>query len=273
MAARMSTNRRFFKGLARAFGGAFLFNLPLWMTMEMWWLGFYMDRWRLVLLILLTIPLLVGLSYIAGFEETFSLKEDLVDAFVAIAVAVVTSTIMLWLMGRITSDMSVQEIVGKVALETVPASIGALLAQSMLGQNSEPRKRKRIHYYGGLFLMAVGALFVAWNVAPTEEILVIAYSMSSVQGLVIMLVSLLIIHAFMFTMEFRGEPDIPEDTPFMTLLLRETVVGYAIALLLSAYVLWSFGRLDGVAAAPALLTIVVLGLPAALGAASARLIL
>ena len=86
------------------------------------------------------------------------------------------------------------------------------------------------------------------------------------------LLSLLIIHAFMFAMEFRGEPDIPEDTPFLTLLLRETVVGYAIAVVLSAYVLWSFGRLGGVAPAPALLAIIVLGLPAALGAAAARLI-
>jgi uncharacterized membrane protein len=28
-------------GLARGLGGAILFALPLLMTMEMWWLGFY----------------------------------------------------------------------------------------------------------------------------------------------------------------------------------------------------------------------------------------
>ncbi|HEV2129601.1 MAG TPA: DUF2391 family protein, partial [Longimicrobiaceae bacterium] len=81
-----SANRRFAVGLARAFGGALIFSLPMLMTMEMWWLGFYMDRFRLALFMSLIIPLLVGLSYYAGFEETFSLKNDLVDAFVAYAV-------------------------------------------------------------------------------------------------------------------------------------------------------------------------------------------
>lgn len=34
------------KGLARAFGGSIIFASPLLMTMEMWWLGFYMNRKR-----------------------------------------------------------------------------------------------------------------------------------------------------------------------------------------------------------------------------------
>ncbi len=63
-------SRRFALGLVRAFGGAILFSFPMLMTMEMWWLGFYMDPLRLALFILLAIPLLVGLSYYAGFEPT-----------------------------------------------------------------------------------------------------------------------------------------------------------------------------------------------------------
>jgi hypothetical protein len=65
------------------------------MTMEMWWLGFYMDRFRLILLALLNVPLLTALSYHAGFEETFSLRDDLIDAFVAYAVGVVAATAVL----------------------------------------------------------------------------------------------------------------------------------------------------------------------------------
>ncbi|MBA3444346.1 MAG: DUF2391 family protein [Gemmatimonadales bacterium] len=56
-------NRRFALGLVRAFGEAILFSFPMLMTMEMWWLGFYMSPTRLALFILLDIPLLVGLSY------------------------------------------------------------------------------------------------------------------------------------------------------------------------------------------------------------------
>jgi uncharacterized membrane protein len=83
------TNRRFALGLVRAFGGAILFAFPMLMTMEMWWLGFYIDPLRLAIFILSSIPLLVGLSYYAGFEETFQLIDDVVDAFAAYAVGVV----------------------------------------------------------------------------------------------------------------------------------------------------------------------------------------
>ena len=44
---RIAERRR---GEDDAFGGALLFGLPLLMTMEMWWLGFYIDRLRLLIL-------------------------------------------------------------------------------------------------------------------------------------------------------------------------------------------------------------------------------
>ena len=79
-------NRLFLIGLGRAFGGALIFSLPMLMTMEMWWLGFTMEKWKLALLLLLTIPLLIGLSHYMGFEDTFGFKDDALDAFVALAV-------------------------------------------------------------------------------------------------------------------------------------------------------------------------------------------
>ena len=54
---------QFARGLGRAFGGAVLFAFPLLMTMEMWQLGFSMNRMRLALFIVATLPLLFGLSY------------------------------------------------------------------------------------------------------------------------------------------------------------------------------------------------------------------
>ncbi|MCA1608270.1 MAG: TIGR02587 family membrane protein, partial [Acidobacteria bacterium] len=51
------TGSEFFSNLARAYGGAILFSFPMLMTMEMWWLGFYMNGIRLTLFTLLSIPM------------------------------------------------------------------------------------------------------------------------------------------------------------------------------------------------------------------------
>ena len=50
-----------------------------------------------------------------------------------------------------------------------------------------------------------------------------------------------------------------------------TLAGYGVALLVSAFTLWAFGRLDG-GVSDAVRSIVVLAFPAALGAAIARLV-
>jgi putative integral membrane protein (TIGR02587 family) len=267
-------DRRFLIGLARAFAGAMLFALPMLMTEEMWQLGFYMDRWRLVLLLVAQLPLLVGLSYMSGFEPTFHLLEDAVDACAALAVGFVSSATLLALMGVIGGGTSADEVIGKVALHAVPASMGALLAQSQLGgeEHEQELEERGATYWGELFLMAVGALFFAFNMAPTEEMLLIAFKMNDWQVLLLAALSLAAMHGFVYAVEFSGQEQIRAGGPAGA-FVRLSVVGYALALLVSAYVLWTFGRFDGTALLPALVSTLVLGFPAAIGAAAARLVL
>jgi uncharacterized membrane protein len=56
------------RGLARAFGGSILFALPMLMTMEMWWLGFYLSPARILLLMTVFFPILVGVAHYIGFD-------------------------------------------------------------------------------------------------------------------------------------------------------------------------------------------------------------
>src|SRR5687768_6005584 len=87
------SSRGFGVELARGFGGAILFSFPLLMTMEMWWLGFSMDRFRLALFLALAFMLVLGLSYFEGSDETF--KIDVLDTLIASAVGYAVSLIML----------------------------------------------------------------------------------------------------------------------------------------------------------------------------------
>jgi putative integral membrane protein (TIGR02587 family) len=150
-----------------------------------------------------------------------------------------------------------------------------MFAQSELGVKDETKEGKRRHagYAGEIFIMAAGALFLAFNVAPTEEMMLIAHQMSPWHSIALLLVSILIIHAFVYTLEFQGTPSIPAGSPFWSVFLRFTIVGYAIALLMSSYMLWTFGRTDGLALHQTVSILIVLGFPSAVGAAAARLIL
>jgi putative integral membrane protein (TIGR02587 family) len=269
------TEEHFGVGLARAFAGAIIFALPLLMTMEMWWLGFYMAPLRLAFLLLLLLPLLVGLAFHAGFEESLTWQHALVSAAVAYAVGFSAAAAVLVLLAVIWPGMPVEEILGKIVLQAVPGSFGALLARSQLGEHKAEEKERGSseRYAGEIFLMAVGALFLAFNVAPTEEIALIAYQMTHWHALALAVVSLVMMHAFVYAVGFRGQSSIPSGTPTWSIFLRFTVVGYAVVLLISVYVLWTIGRTDGMALDTIVIMTFVLGFPAALGAAAARLII
>jgi putative integral membrane protein (TIGR02587 family) len=262
-------------GIARAFGGALIFTLPILMTMEMWSLGFSTSNARLALLLLLTIPLLIGLSHYMGFEETFGLKDDARDAFIALAIGFVAGAVALTIFSVIGPGMSAREIIGKVSIQAVPGSIGAMFAQSELGGNQQKKDEKKRHagYGGEIFIMAAGALYLAFNVAPTEEMSLIAHQSTTWHVVALALVSLLVMHGFVYGVEFHGTAAIPPETRLWSVFLRYTIVGYAVVLCISLYMLWTFGRTDGLAFHQTLSILVVLGFPAAVGAAAARLIL
>lgn len=267
-------NRDYAIGVARAFGGALLFSLPILMTMETWTLGFAMDRLRLALLMLSLLPILVGLAYYSGFEETTQLLDAVLDAFVAIAVTTIMAGSFLLLFGVITANDTPNEWIGKIVIQAVPGSIGALLAQSQLGRPPEQeRTRRESSVFGEYFFMCAGALFLAANIAPTEEVIVIAQQISVWQAIAIAVLSLVLMHAFVYAVEFRGQHERPTDRSLLRTFVKFSLNGYLLAVAISAYICWSFGRLDGLSVGQALHVMIVLGLPASVGAASARLVL
>ncbi len=267
-----ASTHNFAVDLVHDFGGAIVFSIPLLMTMEMWWLGFYMDRFRLAVFLVFAFLLVMGLSYFEGGEETF--KIEVLDALTAFAVGYVVALLMLFLLGIIKPGMSADELMGKIALHAIPSSIGAILARRQLDGEQTHKEEKRQDQYGGkIFLMGVGAIFLAFQLAPTEEMVLIGHQITGWHAVALALISLSIMQAFLCSIEAKGRHSIFSHRFFWYVFMRLTIVGYALVLLLSLYVLWTFGRLDGTAFSEAMMSILVLGFPAAVGASAARLIL
>lgn len=260
--------------LSRAFAGALIFCLPLLMTMEMWWLGFTLEPWRLAQFMIVNIAILYGLSKVAGFEASHSKIDDLLDTFAAYFVAVVVAAIVLALTGAISLRMTASEVAGMIAIQAVPASFGAMVGAKLMGEGDaiEQSEHWRRTYSGRLFLFLAGALFLSFTVAPTEEMILVSFKMSPWQSLAMMLGSILLLHAILYIVGFRGQKGRAERSHSHA-LFRQSLPGYAIAITASLYLLWSFGRLDGLGLAPAVMAVIVLAVPASIGAGIARIVI
>jgi putative integral membrane protein (TIGR02587 family) len=271
--------RQFLIGLARGTAGALLFALPMLMTMEMWFLGLYVNPWRLLLLCILNLPLRLLLARRIGFESINSWSQALRDAITAYGLGIVVSAAVLLLFGILNDQLTASNIVAKVALQSVPASIGALLGRSQLGQHSDAEDEEEGEYSGEtgylheLFMMVVGALFLSLNVAPTEEMILIAYKVTPYHILALCLLSIAIMHGFVYALHFKGSHRLHEGQQWWQSFIRFTLPGYVIAIAISIYTLWTFERLDHTSLSQIMNAAVILGVPASIGAATARLIL
>lgn len=268
-------------GFGRAFGGALLFGMPMLMTMELWELGATLDRFRLALLLALAVPLLVGISHRVGFEPTFGWREDLRDAMIALGVGLVAGAAVLSMLAILGPGMSAREMIGAVAIQAVPAAFGAMLGRSQFGgadddddagDDGDDGPKALGGYPGTLFMMIVGALYFSLNIAPTEEMKLISFKMTPWHGVVVILASMGLMHAFVYGLGFHGGAG-PEEGPGWSSFLRVTLVGYVLCLTTSLFCLWIFGSLQGMGVEAATMGMIVLAFPAALGAATARLVL
>ena len=244
------------------------------MTMELWWLGFYIDRARFLIFVILGVLLVAMISFYEGIADTFAGKDDILDTLVSYFVGFSLSALMLFLFGVIGSDMPVKEVLGKIGLQAVPASFGAVLGQAVLGSSGEKGRETRATTYSGqLTLTVAGAIFLAMSVSPTEEMQLIAYQMNLWHTLALAWFTLLITHLFIYGAN-RGQEDKTDASFFdVGLILRFTLVTYAVVLVVSFYILWTFGALDGMDTTNAVKTTSVLAFPAALGASASKLIL
>lgn len=277
MADRAASNADYGLALARGLGGAVLFAFPLLMTMEMWWIGFYIEPARLLIFLILNFLMLFGLGSFVGFERSGTARGLFLEACAAYGIGIVASAVMLAVFGILGPGMDVSEMIGKTAIQAIPASLGAMLARKQLAvdeageEQRENTREEQAGYAGQLFLMAAGAVYVSFNVAPTQEMLVIAYKMTPARTVALVVLSVGALHAFVYSVGFKGqEPQ--REMGFGRVFVAYTLAGYAVALCVSVYVLWTFERFDGISEPQIAAMVAVLGFPAALGAAVARLV-
>lgn len=271
--------------LVRGASGGFLFGMPLLYTMEVWWVGSSASPVRLLLAIVLTFAIVFMLNRTAGFRKTSDTNaiEAAMDTVEALAIGILCTGIVLVLLREITLETALSEAVGKLIYESVPFSLGVALANQFLGGdesrdqqrsgNEETKPEGALHAtlsdLGGTL---IGATIIAFNIAPTDEIPMLAGAVSGLRLLLVMAASLLISYAIVFAAGFANQQKRQQQEGIFQRPLSETIVAYLVSLFAAALMLAFFNRLHLADPWQVWLSYsIVLGLPATIGGAAGRL--
>jgi len=253
----------------RAAGGGLIVGLPLLFTMEVWWHGFELPWWKILLLLGIGFGIVLGYSSIAGFRRERTVTELVLDSVIALGLGVVIAAVALVLLGQIDGTTSVREASGKIALESIPIAFGVSLAATQLGGEATDGD-DGANPFERLLIAAGGALIFALNVAPTEEPMLLGIQAPFWLLVLVIGVSIVVTYALVFLADFGGR--LRTGAGILGHPWSETLTAYAMSLLVSVVLLWSFGRFDGVGLGPIMGMIVMLTVVASVGAAVARLL-
>ncbi|MBA2432149.1 MAG: TIGR02587 family membrane protein [Chthoniobacterales bacterium] len=264
---------------ARGIAGGLMFSLPLLYTMEVWWAGFVASPMRLLIYVAATFVLLLGYNHYAGLHQDASWREVAIDSVEEMGLGLLVAAGLLFLLGQLETDMHLYEIVGKVTVEAMTVAIGISIGTAQLGGADERQAKGRteasakdeVRFGGQMVIAACGAMLFAANVAPTEEIVLIASEARIEKILGLAVLSIVLTALILYYIEFTGAGRFVRSNGFVSVVVG-TVVTYAVALVVSAAVLWFFGRFDD-ALITCVAQTVVLGLAATLGASAGRLLL
>ena len=280
--------------LIRGFAGGMLIGTPLLYTMEVWWVGSATPPGRVLLSLAVAFVLVFGLTLVDGFrleeepgrsgpvsrsEGRSGPAAALFDGVVSFGIGIVSVTAILLLIREIDGETPLLDALGKIGYEAIPFCLGVAVASSILARGrdgdggNEDEIRHRHPTLADLGATAIGAVFFAFNIAPTDEIRLVAAAATPLSLIAAIAVSLLISYAIVFEAGFGGETKRHHQEGVLQHPATETMVAYVIALVVAAFLLWFFGNLDfSEPWTVSLERILVLGLPAAIGGAAGRLV-
>lgn len=279
------------RAILRGAAGSFLFGIPLLYTVEVWAIGSATDSIRLLVVQAVTFVVVLLLTQIEGFRRSLSINpiETVLESIEALGIGIICAAIALLLLRRITLETPLSEALGKLIFEGVPFSLGVTLARSTLDRR-RPNTRRSLDAQQTLLPTAVsfrgvisdtladidatiiGAIVIAFSIAPTEEIAIIASALPSLWLLLIMGASLLISYVIVFASGFTDRSERAQRGLLLS-PLTETLLTYIVVLAASTLMLVFFQQLSGNDPWQEWLgNIIVLGLPASVGGAAGRIL-
>ena len=271
--------------LARAASGGMLFGIPLLFTMEVWWVGSKTRPLESLGILTMSFLIVLVLNKTSGFrrDSDVTWRDAAIDSVEALAVGLVCVAFVLMLIREVTFSTPLSEALGKIVYESAPFGVGIGLAHNFLrrgraededsdGNDKNEGRSPLSATLADVGATVIGAVFIAFNIAPTDEVPMIAAAMGPAWQVGMVLASLVISYWIVFESGFSSQEQRRNQPGVLQHPITETVAAYAVALLSAVVMLWFFQRFGTDEPLSARLGyVVVLGLPAAVGGAAGRL--
>lgn len=272
----LQSMREYGRGLA----GGLIFSMPLLFTMEVWWAGFILHPLRILIYLLATFCLLLMYNRFVGLRKDASFLEVVIDSVEEMGIGIVVAAAVLWITDRLNRDMTALDIGGRILMEAMTVAIGVSVGTAQLGTPDDgddgvagdEGRDLRKGYLPQTAVALCGAVLFAANIAPTDEIGVIARESPSWKLLLLVVCGLCLSSLVLHLTDFRGAAahTLTENACTKG---RALITTYAVALVAAVSALWFFGKLDEQPAHLVIAMTVVLSVPAALGASAGRFLL
>ena len=293
------------KGYARGVGGGLLFSIAPLYTMEIWWQGYVLSPWRMLIAAFAVTGLLLLYAHYCGLRADKSWRENAMETLQIVALSTFIAMVILKLAGQLPTTLTPYEVMTRVAIEGTAVAIGVAVGSTQFGAGSTDSDGEKDdaqdegtddddpsdsdeqdqHDTGGgdsekdlrgalheFVYMVLGGLLISFSIAPTAEITMIALTAETWQVLITALLTLVLGAAMTNYAQFRGSGRVKGGV-FAGGVLGDACVAYAVGLVLAAGSLWLTGMLDGFGLIAAVHQTVYLGVAATLGGAAGRLLL
>lgn len=286
--------------LLRALAAGAIVGMPLLYTMEVWWHGMALPEWHLLFLLAAILGANFLFSLLSGFRNDDTVGSAVFEAITSVGLGILFSTVILWVIGEFKAGQAMGEIMGRVLMEAAPVSMGVSFANAQLrgrsrtgddqedeegagsgaaaifGQRTadedDPERRQLRADLKDAAATLAGASVFALNIAPTEEVLMIATRVPYWQVVVMLLVGLLLCYVILFASGFE-EHEVYVRSLFQH-PVAETLMVCSLSLIVAAILLVLMGQRE-ILTHPSTFcaSVVTLGLPAIVGGAAGRLII
>ena len=272
--------------LASAVAGGAIIGVPLLFTMEMWQHGVTLSSRHLLLLLVGGLLLNFAFDLLSGFRQKFSPAEAASEAVTSVAIGIVFSFVVLWMIGQLDFDAAPIDNLGKILIEALGVSVGVSFANSQIRRQSRtgddddadddkkpdnPNAAQWKADLRDLGATVAGATVFALNVAPTEEVLFTATRVSVWQQFALLAANLAVCWIIMFASGFDQNENYTGSIAQKP--LSETLFATAVSLCIAAILIYAVGQRP-LLASPAIFIsgTLSLGLCATVGGAAGRIV-